>query len=92
MNLYVFAYVVIQIGGRIGKRCEDDNLLIALVDRVLDFSFKDFEKLLKLTVMLRRNVGNHEVEQFQYVCISYQTVTPGFVIHICKVDLNLSSD
>ena len=71
-----FADVRKKIVCGIGKRRENDDLLITGIDRMLDFLPDQIEQCLQLRVMLRCDVCNHEGQQFQIFRITFKLTPP----------------
>ena len=59
---------------------------------MLDFFLDYIEQLLQFCIMLRRDIGNHQTEQFEIFRILFQLAPPRNIIHISKVNFNLFSD
>ena len=80
------ADIRIEIIRRVGKSGEDDDFPIAGVDGMFDFLLDQVEQCLQLGIMLRRNIGNHQAQQFQIFCVLFQLPLPRNIVHIGKVD------
>ena len=86
------AYVVIEITSRISKSCENDDFLVALIDRMLQLILDNSEQFLELAVVFRCDVSNHQSEKFQYIPIFYQTVSPRLIIHISDFNFDFLAE
>ena len=60
----------------IRERCENDDLLITRIDWLLNFLADQVKQRLQLCVMLRRDVGNHEGQEFQTLRVLFQFEHP----------------
>ena len=77
-----FAYIVVKIACCICKGCEDNNLLVSFIDRMLQFISDNSEQLLKLGIIFGRNISNHQRQQLENFTVFRKTFSPGLIVHI----------
>ena len=71
-----FTDVCKEVIGGIRECSEDNDLLITGIDWLLNFLADQVKQRLQLCVMLRRDVGNHEGQEFQILRILFQLAHP----------------
>lgn len=77
-----FSQVIIKVFGCITKRSEDDNLLVALIDRIGKLIAKVGYKLLQLAVVFRSNIRQHQQQQIKVLHILLQISTPSDMVKV----------
>ena len=71
-----FTDVCKEVIGGIRECSEDNDLLITGIDWLLNFLADQVKQRLQLCVMLRRDVGNHEGQEFQILRVLFQFEHP----------------
>ena len=87
--LYILADIIIEIVSSIRERRKNKDFLVSIVDGVLNLLREQTQQRLQFGVVFGSDVSNHHSHKTQSFCILLQFLTPTFIVHISKVNLDL---
>ena len=84
--------VLVEVGGRVGERGEDQDFPVAGIDRILDLLLNLRHQVIELGIVFRRDVRDHGDQQVERVDVFPQMHPPIGPAHIGKGDFDLASN